>query len=86
VRGPSPLTLTSELVEKDGNTWHVPVVTKCNKVFTNLPPMDVIVKEMKKFIAVKDSPPATCSDAVKPIADDIICELIKFLQSKVQMR
>jgi hypothetical protein len=81
---PSPLTLTSQMVEKNGYPMRVPVVTKCNKVFTNLPTMDEIVKEMKKFIAVKDSPPAICSDAVKPIADEIICELIKFLQSKIK--
>lgn len=49
--GPLPLTLKSKLVEKGSYTWHVPVVTKCSRNFTNLPALEVVIAEINKFIA-----------------------------------
>ena len=52
--GPLPLTLKSRLVEKGTYSWHVPVVVKCSTPFTKLPSMDVIVREIERFVNVKD--------------------------------
>lgn len=52
--GPLPLTLKSRLVEKGTYSWHVPVVVKCSTPFTNLPSMDVIVREIERFVNIKD--------------------------------
>ena len=52
--GPLPLTLKSRLVEKPTFSWHVPVAVKCSTPFTNLPSQAVIVREIEKFITVKD--------------------------------
>jgi len=49
-----PLTLKSLLVEKGTYSWHVPVVVKCARPFTNLPTMDRIAAEIGAFIHVKD--------------------------------
>jgi len=35
-------------------SWHVPVVVKCSTPFTNLPSMAAIVREIEKFVNVKD--------------------------------
>ncbi len=51
--GPLPLTLKSKLVEKGSYSWHVPVVTKCSRNFTNVPPMEKVIAEINKFIAPK---------------------------------
>lgn len=52
--GPLPLTLKSRLVEKGTYSWHVPVVVKCSTPFTSLPSMAAIVREIEKFVNVKD--------------------------------
>ena len=52
--GPLPLTLKSRLVEKGTYSWHVPVVVKCSTPFTNLPSMAAIVREIEKFVTIKD--------------------------------
>jgi len=52
--GPLPLTLNSRLVEKGTYSWHVPVVVKCSTPFANLPLMAVIVREVEKFVTIKD--------------------------------
>ena len=49
-----PLTLKSQLVKKATYSWHVPVVAKCTRPFTNTPTMDRIATEIRAFIHVKD--------------------------------
>ena len=53
--GPLPVTLKVKLAENKRGSWHVPVVVKCSTPFTKMPSMDVIVREMKKFLTVKDN-------------------------------
>jgi hypothetical protein len=53
--GPLPVTLKVKLAENKRGSWHVPVVVKCSTPFTKVPSMDVIVREMQKFLTVKDN-------------------------------
>ena len=52
--GPLPMTLKARYVEKGSYSWHVPVVQKCSISFKNEPSMDVLVKELTKFLTFKD--------------------------------
>lgn len=47
--GPLPMTLKSKLVEKGPYTWHVPVVSKCSRPFTNTPSLERVIAEITKF-------------------------------------
>ena len=53
--GPLPMTLKSRYVEKGSFSWHVPVVQKCSVPFKNEPAVDVLVKEIGKFLTFKDA-------------------------------
>jgi len=53
--GPIPVTLKVKLAENKRGSWHVPVVVKCSTPFTKVPGMEVIVREMQKFLTVKDN-------------------------------
>ena len=53
--GPLPVTLKVNLAENKRGSWHVPVVVKCSTPFTKMPSMDAIVREMQKFLTVKDN-------------------------------
>jgi hypothetical protein len=55
--GPLPATLKSRLVEKGSFSWHVPVVSRCSTPFANLPSSENIVKQITKFLTVKDEGP-----------------------------
>jgi hypothetical protein len=52
--GPLPMTLKSKLVETGKFSWHVPVVLPCSTPFNRLPPVDVMNKEVAKFLTVKN--------------------------------
>jgi len=50
-----PCTLKVRLAKnKRGHSWHVPDVQPCSVPFTNLPPQEVIVDEMTKFLTAKN--------------------------------
>lgn len=53
--GPIPVTLKVKLAENKRGSWHVPVVVKCSTPFTKVPGMDVIRREMERFLTVKDN-------------------------------
>jgi len=53
--GPIPVTLKVKVAENRKGTWHVPVVVICSTPFASLPPDDVIVREISKFLAIKDN-------------------------------
>ena len=53
--GPIPVTLKSKLVEKRSFSWHAPVVVKCSTPFTRLPANEVILREITKFLTIKDN-------------------------------
>jgi len=53
--GPIPVTLKVKLAENKRGQWHVPVVVKCSVSFDKVPSIDVIVKEIQKFLTVKDN-------------------------------
>ena len=53
--GPIPVTLKTKVIENRKGTWHVPVVVKCSSAFTKLPPQEVIVREIQKFLTIKDN-------------------------------
>lgn len=55
--GPLAMTLKSKLVEKGPYTWHAPVVSKCSRPFTNVPPLEKVIAEITKFINPEDSGP-----------------------------
>lgn len=48
-----PVTMKSKLIEKGTYSWHVPVAIRCSTPFTSLPPGDMIVAQVQKFLAVK---------------------------------
>ena len=51
--GPLPVTLKVRLI-KAKFSWHVPVVQKCSTPFEKVPSMAAIVKEITKFITIKN--------------------------------
>ena len=53
--GPIPVTLKVKVAENNKGVWHVPVVVICSTPFTGLPSGDVIVREIQKFLTVKDN-------------------------------
>ena len=53
--GPIPVTLKTKVAENRKGTWHVPVVVMCSSPFTRLPSGDVIVREINKFLTIKDN-------------------------------
>ncbi len=53
--GPIPVTLKVKVAENRKGTWHVPVVVMCSTPFTRLPSDDVIVREINKFLTIKDN-------------------------------
>jgi hypothetical protein len=53
--GPIPVTLKVKIAENRRGSWHVPVVVKCFTPFTKMPSMDVIRREMERFLTVKDN-------------------------------
>ena len=53
--GPIPVTLKTKVAENRKGTWHVPVVVMCGAPFTRLPSGEVIVREIGKFLTVKDN-------------------------------
>jgi hypothetical protein len=53
--GPIPVTLKTKVAENRKGTWHVPVVVKCSTPFTKVPPQEVIVREIQKFLTIKDN-------------------------------
>jgi len=53
--GPVPVTLKVKVAENRKGTWHAPVVMKCSTPFVKLPPEEVIVREIQKFLTVKDN-------------------------------
>jgi hypothetical protein len=53
--GVQPCTLKVRLAKnKRGNSWHVPDVQPCTSPFINLPSIESIVDEVKKFLAEKN--------------------------------
>jgi hypothetical protein len=52
--GPIAITLNTKEVRKGTYIWHVPVVTKCSTPFNPKVGGDVIVREIVKFLTVKD--------------------------------
>lgn len=52
--GPLPLTLRVKLVENRKGSWHAPIVVKCSTPM-KLPPMEVVVKEITRFLSIKDN-------------------------------
>ncbi len=53
--GPIPVTLKVHLAENKFGSWHVPLVTKCSTPFNKVPTNDVFLREIQKFLAVKDN-------------------------------
>jgi hypothetical protein len=61
--GPVPVTLKVKVAENRKGTWHVPVVTICTTPFGRLPSEEVIVREITKFLTIKDNGVETVQDA-----------------------
>jgi hypothetical protein len=53
--GPLPVTLKVKVAENKRGSWHVPVAVKCTTPFQRVPPTDVIVREINKFLTIKDN-------------------------------
>ena len=53
--GPIPVTLKTKVAENRKGTWHVPVVVMCGSPFAKLPSQEVIVREITKFLTIKDN-------------------------------
>lgn len=64
-----PVTMRSRLVEKGQWSWHVPVAVKCSTPFTTLPPSEVIVEQIRKFLDVKREGAAVVQDETPPDDD-----------------
>jgi hypothetical protein len=52
---PEVCTLKVKYIKKPTYGWHVPVCVTCSTPMTNLPPMEVIVEEINKFMALKST-------------------------------
>jgi hypothetical protein len=52
---PEPCTLKVKYVKKPTYGWHVPVCVLCSTPITNLPSTEVIVEEINKFMALKNT-------------------------------
>lgn len=52
---PEPCTLRVKYIKKPTYGWHVPVCVVCSTPFANLPPIEVIVEEINKFMAMKNT-------------------------------
>jgi len=48
-------TLKVKYVKKPTYGWHVPVCIPCSTPFTNLPPVEVVLEEINKFLAMKNT-------------------------------
>lgn len=68
-RGPRPATLRSRLIEKGTYSWHVPVVSPCSTPFTELPSSAELVKQITRFLDVKQEGAAVVQDG-QPAEDD----------------
>jgi hypothetical protein len=62
--GPLPLTLKSKYIEREFS-WYVPVVLECSTPFTKLPKMEVIMKEIRKFLEAKSEVEAAPEEPAK---------------------
>jgi hypothetical protein len=51
--GPMPMTLQTRYIEKKGNSWYGPLVTKCSTPFNKVPPMTRIIEEIERFLKPK---------------------------------
>jgi len=52
--GPIPCTFKVRLAKsKKGYSWHVPDVQSCSVPFSNLPPTEILVEEINKFLTAK---------------------------------
>ena len=54
-RGPLACTLKVKYATKGPYGWHVPVCHQCSTPFTNLPAIEGLVEEVKKFYELKNS-------------------------------
>jgi len=54
-RGPLPCTIKVKYVTKGPYGWHVPVCHQCSTPVTNLPAIESLVEEVKKFYDLKNS-------------------------------
>jgi len=52
---PESCTLRVKYIKKPTYGWHVPVCSSCSTPLTNLPKMEVIIEEINKFMALKNS-------------------------------
>lgn len=52
---PEPCTLKVKYIKKPTYGWHVPVCVPCSAPFTNLPATEVLIDEINKFVALKNS-------------------------------
>jgi len=52
---PEPCTLKVKYIKKPSYGWHVPVCVPCSAPFTNLPATEVIIEEINKFMALKNT-------------------------------
>ena len=73
--GPIPVTLKVKVAENNKGVWHVPVVVICSTPFTGLPSGDVIVREIQKFLTVKDNGVEKVQDKKPARAGKSICSL-----------
>lgn len=51
--GPQPMTLRAKYIERKNYSWHAPQVFNCSTPFSNLPPIEEIVREIEKFLNPK---------------------------------
>lgn len=52
---PEVCTLKVKYIQKPTYGWHVPVCVACSNPLTNLPPMETIVEEINRFMALKNT-------------------------------
>ena len=70
--GPIPVTLKVKVAENRKGIWHAPVVVMCSTPFTRLPAGNMIVREINRFLAVKDNGVEKVQDTNQPAPAELL--------------
>ena len=68
-KGPTPCALKSTLIEKPKFSWHAPEYDKSITPFKDLPPVDLIEKEVVKFLNADSDEVETTDEAEADVRD-----------------
>lgn len=62
-RGPVPCTLRAKFIKRPRYSWHAPVISKCSTPFTNVPALEVVMENVKRFVNEKNDTPEVVNES-----------------------